>query len=724
MKRDKKFIVLFGFTVFFFMSGLFFMKRAFLAGDNYVQFYPWFKCYSQAIKSFSFPYWVSSIGSGFPLMSEGQVGGFYPLNMAAFFLLPFEIAYNYSVILHFILGGVFIYMYTRKLGADEIGGYVSALLFCFGSAYAGSFCTIVTLRTLAWFPLVLLLMERRLSGKREGYIVLAGLVMGLQLLAGSVQMAAYCAIFYLIYYTYRSTLLKKSITSMLVSISIFLATAFIIALPQLMLSYELSGFSNREHTELGFALWGSFLPTSFFGLVFPNSFSNNSNFYIGILGILFAIHGFYQLRKQPILKAMVLILAISVFFGLGAFNPIYVFILRIAKFYIFRNPSKFLFFGMFSLSVLAGCGFSAFFGNTGAKEKARSARVFYYILSASSLFFILGKSLLCFFKRSIIEAGNYYVSHFVYNTPHHRQSLEYYLNSVLSTYEILRAKFSLSNFFTISSWLMIAAALVIIPTMAKKRLKYAAIALIFIDLFIFSFYGIGFGGNTKPFSAIEPDHPGILKNLRADDGIYRILPLDVRSGALPNWSIPNTSMIFGIDSIACYSPLSSKSYKDALSGIEVVDDSLGLKPSDDTSVYDKSPLLSLLNVKYIVSHKALSRDSLDLVDTEGGVFLYKRNDYFPRVFFSCDIGEDVRPARSGQLKILALKDGSIDLEVSSDRAGFVVFSENYYPGWHVYVDGKESHMTKVHGLLQAVAIGKGGHRVNFVYKPYSSIFKR
>jgi len=657
-------------------------------------------------------------------MAEGQIGGFYPLNIVIFFLLPFKAAYNDSIILHFILAGVFTYLYARKLGAEQAGGYLSSLLFCFGSAYGGCFCNIATLRVLSWLPLVLLLIDIHFENKNLRYIFLAGIILGFQMLAGSIQMAFYSAFFYLIYYIYKAALLNENIKNRIFAVFVFFTTSFFVALPQLLLSYELSGFSNRENAALGFALWGSFLPPSFLGVIFPHAFSFNSNFYIGVLSLLFVIYGFSLIKDHLSLKPLILVLMASIFFGIGAFNPIYVALLKITKFYIFRNPSKFLFFGMFSLSVLAGYGFSKFFENAEIEKKNRAINIFSYTLSAGCLLFLSGGLLLFLFKKNIIGFGDYYVKHFIYNAPHHRYTLEYYLNHVKLTYDYLLAKFSFSNIFNIFSVCIIVISLLISPSLLRKKLKYAVFIFIFIDIFIFGFYGIGFSGNIRPFSFLKPDYPITLEKLKSDPGMFRILPFDIQSGELPNWSLPNANMIYGIDSIACYSPLANKAYKDRLSGLEVVDDSLGLKPSDEASIEEKSDILRLLNVKYIVSHKTLNQKFLNLINSENGVFLYAINNYLPRIFFSSYIEGVIKIGYTDYFKLTKYKNGLIEVTIKNNKKGFVIFSENHYPGWHVYVDGEEKDMIKIKDLLQGVAIDKGDHIVSFMYKPYSFLFKK
>lgn len=717
-KSHSGFILAFFITILVFLYPLIFMRSAFLSGDSFVQFFPWLKHYSASIKNFHFPFWVRYMQSGFPLMAEGQVGGFYPLNILTFFLLPFKAAYNCSVISHFIMGGIFTYLYARRLKADQAGGYLAALLFCFGSAYAGCFYNIVTLRTLAWFPLVLLLFELYLDKRGFKYIIFAGIVLGFQLLAGFIQMALYSALFYAIYFVYRSKLEKVNLRKILFALAIFLLLSFFISLPQIMLTSQLAKFSSREGATLGFVLWRSFPPFGLLGLVFPYlMLSINSHFYIGIPSLLFAVFCFFRLRQDPLLRGVVLIFLLSIFFALGKYNPIYTAAIKLTGFYAFRNPSKFLFFGAFALSVLAGCGLTRFFDSKEAGNNKKPFLVFRWVLFISGFLFLAAKLILQLFKRQIIQFGNWYVRMFIYNRPHHRYSLDSYLERIEPFYNDMISKFSFSDIFVISSWVFLITALFVLPIIFKKKLKQVVILIIFIDLFIFSFYGLGFRGNIKPFDKLMPDNPGLLKKLKADQELYRILPFDIKSQKLPNWSLPNANMTYGIDSIGCYTPLATKIYRDSLLDLEIVDDSLGLKSPETGAIREKSNILRLLNVKYIISHKRLYHSTLEMEGEENGIFLYKLKSYMSRFFFVKNLDKEIPTALKANIDIKRYDSGIAEIEIVTNTDGFLVFSEFNYPGWQVYVDGEKDRILP-YSVIQAVKIKKGRHKVIFMYKPF------
>lgn len=718
LKDNLFFALAFSVTILVFLYPLIFMRSSFLSGDSFAQFYPWFKCYSESLKNFNFSYWARSMGSGFPLMAEGQIGGFYPFNIIIFFILPFKAAYNYSIIFHFIIGGIFTYMYARRIGSDEYGGYLSALLFCFGSAYAGSFYNIITLRTLAWFPLSLLLFELYFNHRHVKYLFLTGVILGFQLLGGFVQMAVYCAVFYMVYYIYRAVYEKIRVRNILVSVLLFLTVAFLVALPQLLLSYQLSLFSGREGATLGFALWRSFLPYGLLGTIFPYSLSSpGAHLYVGVLSLLFVIGSFFMVKNNSLVKAQILILFLSLFLALGWLNPLYVGFLNITKLYFFRNPSKFLFFGAFSLSILAGYGFTEFFESGNDKGKQRAAFIFRLIIFIAVASFFAVKYALTFYKKPVMGFGYSIVKNFIYGKPHHRHPLGHYTDVLNSLYDKTLDGLSFSDIFVVLAFVFITASILIVPFLLKRKLKGLCAAVIFFDIVTFGFYGIGFGGSIKSFSCLDPDSPAILKRIKSDSEICRILPLDISSRKLPNWAYPNSNMLYGLDSVACYTPLATKVYKNILANLEVVDDSLGLKVPAENALVDYTNILRLLNVKYIISHRQLPYPFLRGTASDGETYLYELKDYLPRIFFSYNVDGPIKDEREANFVIREYRDGFVSVEMTAPADGYIVFSENYYPGWAAYVDGRQKPIKRLKEIVQVIDITKGAHRVIFKFNP-------
>ena len=58
-------------------------------------------------------------------------------------------------------------------------------------------------------------------------------------------------------------------------------------------------------------------------------------------------------------------------------------------------------------------------------------------------------------------------------------------------------------------------------------------------------------------------------------------------------------------------------------------------------------------------------------------------------------------------------------EVESEKGGVAVFSEIYYPGWTVTIDGKETEFGRVNYVLRALKVPAGKHVVTAEFRPRS-----
>ncbi|MDA8169013.1 MAG: YfhO family protein [Nitrospiraceae bacterium] len=75
------------------------------------------------------------------------------------------------------------------------------------------------------------------------------------------------------------------------------------------------------------------------------------------------------------------------------------------------------------------------------------------------------------------------------------------------------------------------------------------------------------------------------------------------------------------------------------------------------------------------------------------------------------------PFANGKVSVAGYHNNWMALDTGFPSRGFVVVSEQYYPGWRAYVDGKETRIYKVDGVLRGVVVPAGRHRLLFRYRP-------
>jgi hypothetical protein len=73
----------------------------------------------------------------------------------------------------------------------------------------------------------------------------------------------------------------------------------------------------------------------------------------------------------------------------------------------------------------------------------------------------------------------------------------------------------------------------------------------------------------------------------------------------------------------------------------------------------------------------------------------------------------------GKVSVKRYDPNRVNLQTSANEASLLVLSENFYPGWKVFVDDREAELLRVNYGLRGVVVPAGAHEVEFVYRPWS-----
>jgi uncharacterized membrane protein YfhO len=74
---------------------------------------------------------------------------------------------------------------------------------------------------------------------------------------------------------------------------------------------------------------------------------------------------------------------------------------------------------------------------------------------------------------------------------------------------------------------------------------------------------------------------------------------------------------------------------------------------------------------------------------------------------------------SGEVNLISENTNEINLTVTSDKSGFVVISDVWYPGWKAEIDGHKIDVLKANYLFRAVSVPAGKHELRVFYEPAS-----
>jgi len=163
-----------------------------LQADAVLQFYPWRAMVFDAWNKGQLPLWNPHQLGGTPLLANSQSGAFYPPHIAVGVLgVEPSVGIGLLAWLHLSWAGLGIFVLTRRLGANCRGSVLAGVLFVL-SAFMVSWTALPSvITTVAWIPWALACIMALDSGRRPRTIALLGFSVGMMLLAGHLQFAAY-----------------------------------------------------------------------------------------------------------------------------------------------------------------------------------------------------------------------------------------------------------------------------------------------------------------------------------------------------------------------------------------------------------------------------------------------------------------------------------------------------------------------------------------------------
>ncbi len=162
----------------------------------------------------------------------------------------------------------------------------------------------------------------------------------------------------------------------------------------------------------------------------------------------------------------------------------------------------------------------------------------------------------------------------------------------------------------------------------------------------------------------------------------------------------------------------------------------------------ESPVLDLLNVRYLLSRRPLDGKGLELSAQLPGRSVYENPDALPRFFLVSRIRrvetmeEGLRLLRSpafhpreeavvegpiefdagtgfpgGTVNVRAYEPRRVLLEVDAAAPAFVVSSEVSYPGWKAWVDGRRQPLAMTNVAFRGLPVPAGRHTVEMRFEP-------
>ncbi|MEO0651511.1 MAG: YfhO family protein, partial [Planctomycetota bacterium] len=75
------------------------------------------------------------------------------------------------------------------------------------------------------------------------------------------------------------------------------------------------------------------------------------------------------------------------------------------------------------------------------------------------------------------------------------------------------------------------------------------------------------------------------------------------------------------------------------------------------------------------------------------------------------------PATETQADVVDWSNTHVSVDVKLNGDGFLILTDQHFPGWHATVDGEPVAVEKADGIFRGVPLEAGARRVEFRYRP-------
>jgi hypothetical protein len=620
------------------------------------------------------PLWNDQILAGMPFSADPLSGMWYP-PMWLTFLWPSLAAFGLLFVLHLGWGGLGMARLMERQGLSPLPATVAGLAFSLGPKMVGHIGLghVGLIAALSWTPWLLMAASGLASEcadpgrglvRASAPLAAAGALTFLADPRWVIPAGVLCLAFLargVAHSHQRIHCLARGTLGLLISGVWAMALAAVLLLPLA----ELASRSTRGLMNAADAMRLSLPPENLMGMLLPQLGANPEwMVYAGWWVVLMALLGVIRGGREA--RFWTLVVLVSLLLGLGENTPIYPLLLRIATpLRWMRVPPRWIFVAHIGLAVLAGNGFAQLEKGK-AWLSARRARLWLAAWLAASL--SLGM-------------------------------LGWMLIRVPSW-----AWIALSAYSVVAAGVLLAMAR---RPAWRRALIWAVVLLLGLDLF-------WVGRSVMQFRDLATGVDGrraLLQWLAANDG--RVLDLSF-------WLPQDGAADRGIKQAGGVHPLallSTWQYMAGSLGYDPARYSVTLPPlpeGDPISPHSwtiDASRLGRLNVTWILAHDPLPSDDLHMAAYLGGVYVY-RNAHARGWAW---IQEEIETTSPWRAVLAERRANQVVMEV--EGPGWVVVGQPFDPGWRVLVDGERGKVHTVDGLLPAVWIEEGRHRVQMIYSP-------
>jgi len=761
-----------------------------LVFENYV----WKQFILECLRDRQLPLWNPYILAGVPFLAAGQHSALYPFSLI-YYVVPLTRAYGLFTVSQLLLAGLSLYFYARTIRLSRLAAAAGSFAFAFSGFMLVSTVFPMIIATAAWLPFLLAITERLSQAVSEGgsqgrrlalraplpWLVLGSLALGCQVLAGHVEFLYYNLLVLAAYGAWRAVgefvrpgrwralAVFAGLLGAMVALGLGLAAVQILPLYEHVtrsfregsVTYEqIVGwaypfrrliaflipdfFGNPSHHSYMDLYTGQVLPTLRDGMGRLRSTEwGLKNYveggaYISLLALLFALVGALRRpRRQAWFFIALALFSLSLVFGL----PTYWLVYQLPGIRQLHSPFRWVFPYTVAIAVLAAMGVDAVAESVARRDRGRLHRALGLLAALAALATVGTVAAARALPRIALPLADRAVARLA------KASEAFADGRMFLSYQA-------RNLLIFAGCLAGAGAVLLGARYLLRRggrlgqlWGLALLAVLFLDPAAW-FRGLMPATGAETLTMRSP----AIEYLQQQPQPFRITVFDTRSTKpLP----ANTNMLYGLQDVRGYDSIIPRQYCEVMELVgpqELLYNQIA-RLTREASL--DSPILDLLNVRYVLTEETIQRPGYTLVH-DGDLRVYRNDDALPRAFVTFRarvfadrqsllealpqtdprelvllevspkgwVNPDAPPAPP-EVTFLELSPNQVRLHVDMPAPGFLVLADNYFPGWVAYTSpdatGEEQalEILRADGTVRAVLLPAGPQTVRFKYSPGS-----
>jgi len=714
-------------------------------GDLLAYYYPMLKYGFAQLRSGQLPLWDPYQSCGTPFLAVPNIGLFYPLYLP-YLLLDAATAFNLDVAVHLLIASTAMFLLCRHFKMERGSALVAGVVY----AYSGSMLLKVYfpnfIAPVVWIPLIFLLVDRILRGRAWWPCAALAAVVGATLLGGNVQFSYFTALALIPFVATRSAVVvwkrgARALVPAYGGLMLAALLALLVAAVRVLPAAEYMAETWRPPGSLDVhaASVMAIAPRAFAMNLFtpgppapsPSLWSGadvEREAYVGVAPMVLALVGLLLWKKRSVSLPIACAGIAAAFYSFGSRTPFYPLLFKLPGGSWFRGLDRALIIFAFASAFLCGAGLDVLLRS---RQQSLSA------------------------LRVGIRAG-------LKNTP---RALLFGTALVVLLLGLgvgdQREAALLASYWGFGVAILGALSFLGARVPVRATGVSTIAVLIICDLFHAHRYP---GVLPSQLGGYLSRYDALFDQIRGRQGFDRtyIWSSMASSSPLPFYSdVAKAGLLHGIWVVTDYEPLSTQRMESYLAALGAG----AFRPMGYHTVSlsrENVGLFDLMGVRYTLMQTGQEAKVVDkfaelsarwkLLSTKDGVSVYERPDAMPRTFVVNQVEVEPQPDRllarlkganlrqvafveeslradvapqsgetgaASEVEIAAYGPQHVTISATVPNGGFLVLTDQYYPGWRALVDGAPTRIYRADYLFRGVQLPPGTHRVEFVYRPAS-----